>query len=74
MKSEKEALAAVKLIRNSLGQPIFDSKVQKMRALQLRRIPLSSFMDPELCRPLPTVFTLERQKISSNTSNFPNCH
>ncbi|MDY3239309.1 MAG: helicase-exonuclease AddAB subunit AddA [Anaerovoracaceae bacterium] len=36
MKAEKEALAAVKLIRDSLGQPIYDSKAQTMRPLQLR--------------------------------------
>ena len=38
MKAEKEALAAVKLIRDSLGQPIYDSKAQTMRALQLSDI------------------------------------
>ncbi len=38
MKAEKEALAAVKLIRDSLGQPIFDSKAQTMRPLELRDI------------------------------------
>ena len=38
MKAEKEALAAVKLIRESLGQPIFDSKAQTMRALELKDI------------------------------------
>lgn len=36
MKAEKEALAAVKLIRDSLGQPIYDSKAQTMRPLELR--------------------------------------
>jgi len=38
MKAEKEALAAVKLIRDSLGQPIYDSKAQTMRPLELRDI------------------------------------
>ncbi|MGN0715981.1 MAG: UvrD-helicase domain-containing protein, partial [Anaerovoracaceae bacterium] len=36
MKAEKEALSAVKLIRDSLGQPIYDSKAQTMRPLELR--------------------------------------
>ena len=38
IKAEKEALAAVKLIRDSLGQPIYDSKAQTMRPLQLSDI------------------------------------
>ncbi|MGN1412657.1 MAG: helicase-exonuclease AddAB subunit AddA [Anaerovoracaceae bacterium] len=38
MKAEKEALAAVKLIRDSLGQPIYDSKAQTMRPLELRDV------------------------------------
>ncbi len=33
LKAEKEALAAVKLIKESLGQTIFDSKLQKERPL-----------------------------------------
>ncbi|MCI6013071.1 MAG: helicase-exonuclease AddAB subunit AddA [Firmicutes bacterium] len=38
MKAEKEALAAVKLIRDSLGQPVYDSKAQTVRPLELQDI------------------------------------
>lgn len=38
MKAEKEALACVKLIGDSLGQPIYDSKSQTLRPLKLRDI------------------------------------
>ena len=38
MKAEKEALAAAKLIRESLGEPIFDSKIGMERPLALRDI------------------------------------
>ena len=38
IKAEKEALCAVKLIRDNLGQPIFDSKKGEKRPLEKRDI------------------------------------